>query len=72
MDSNNLAGMFHRKYATERWWNFPPHVITVLHYVVELESETPDCFTVISEHICFLLLVFSVFTLFSCRFRAVD
>ena len=31
-------------------------------------------FTVISEHrpICFLLLVFSVFTLFSCRFRAVD
>ena len=24
--------------------------------------------TVISGHICFLLLVFSVFTLFSCRF----
>ena len=32
----------------------------------------PGLFTVISEHICFLLLVFSVFTLFSCRFRAVD
>ena len=30
----------------------------------------PGLFTVISEHICFLL--FSVFTLFSCRFRAVD
>ena len=32
----------------------------------------PGLFTVISEHICFLLLVFSssVFTLFSCRFRA--
>ena len=29
-------------------------------------------FTVISGHICSLLLVFSVFTLFSCRFRAVD
>jgi len=30
-------------------------------------------FTVISEHICFLLLVFSsVFTLFNCRFRAID
>ena len=30
-------------------------------------------FTVISERICFLLLVFfPVFTLFSCRFRAVD
>ena len=32
----------------------------------------PGLFTVISEHICFLLLVFSVFTFFSCRFRAVD
>jgi len=32
----------------------------------------PGLFTVISWHICFLLLVFSVFTLFSCRFRAVD
>ena len=32
----------------------------------------PRLFTVISEHICFLLLVFSVLTLFSCRFRAVD
>ena len=33
----------------------------------------PGLFTVISGHICFLLLVFSpVFTLFSCRFRAVD
>jgi len=33
----------------------------------------PGLFTIISEHICFLLLVFlSVFTLFSCRFRAVD
>ena len=32
----------------------------------------PGLFTVISEHICFLLLVFSVFTLFSCRLRAVD
>ena len=32
----------------------------------------PGLFTVISEHICFLLLVFSVFTLFSCPFRAVD
>ena len=34
--------------------------------------DSPDCSSVISEHICFLLLVFSVFTLFSCRFRAVD
>ena len=33
----------------------------------------PRLFTVISEHICFLLLVFfPVFTLFSCRFHAVD
>ena len=32
----------------------------------------PGLFTVISGHICFLLLFFSVFTLFSCRFRAVD
>jgi len=32
----------------------------------------PRVFTVISEHICFLLLFFSVFTLFSCRFRAVE
>ena len=32
----------------------------------------PGLFTVISGHICFLLSVFSVFTLFSCRFRAVD
>ena len=33
----------------------------------------PGLFTVISGHICFLLFVFSsVFTLFSCRFRAVD
>jgi len=32
----------------------------------------PRLFTVISQHICFLLLVFSVFTLFSCWFRAVD
>jgi len=32
----------------------------------------PGLFTVISEHTCFLLLFFSVFTLFSCRFRAVD
>ena len=32
----------------------------------------PGLFTVISEHICFLILVFFVFTLFSCRFRAVD
>jgi len=33
----------------------------------------PGLFTVISEHICFLLLVFfPVFTLFSCRLRAVD
>jgi len=32
----------------------------------------PGLFTVISEHICFLLLVFSVFTLFSFPFRAVD
>ena len=30
----------------------------------------PRLLTVIAEHICFLLLVF--FTLFSCRFRAVD
>ena len=30
----------------------------------------PRLFTVISEHICFSF--FSVFTLFSCRFRAVD
>ena len=35
--------------------------------------DSPGLFTVISEHICFLLLVFfSVFTLFSCRYRAVD
>jgi len=33
----------------------------------------PRLFTVISEHNCFLLLVFfPVFTLFSCRFCAVD
>ena len=32
----------------------------------------PRLFVVISEHICFLLFSFSVFTLFSCRFRAVD
>jgi len=32
----------------------------------------PRLFTVISEHICFLLFSFSVFTLFNCRFRAVD
>ena len=32
----------------------------------------PRLLSVISEHICFLLSVFSVFTLFSCRFRAVD
>ena len=32
----------------------------------------PGLFTVLSGHICFLLLVFFVFTLFSCRFRAVD
>ena len=32
----------------------------------------PRLFTVISEHICFLLFSFSVFTLFSCRFDAVD
>jgi len=33
----------------------------------------PDClFTVTSEHIRLLLFSFSVFTLFSCRFRAVD
>ena len=32
----------------------------------------PGLFTVISGHICFLLLVFSVFTLFICRFHAVD
>ena len=32
----------------------------------------PGLFTAISEHICFLLLVFSVFALFSCRCRAVD
>ena len=32
----------------------------------------PRLFTVISEHICFLLFSFSVLTLFSCRFRAVD
>jgi len=32
----------------------------------------PGLFTVIFEHICFLLLVFLFFTLFSCRFRAVD
>ena len=31
----------------------------------------PQTVTVISEHICFLLFSFSVFTLFSCRFRAV-
>ena len=30
----------------------------------------PGLFSVISEHICFLLLVFSVFTRFGCRFRA--
>ena len=31
----------------------------------------PRLFTVISEHICFLLLVFLfLFALFSCRFRA--
>ena len=32
----------------------------------------PRLFTVISEHICFSTFIFSVFTLFSCRFRAVD
>jgi len=32
----------------------------------------PRLLTVISEHICSLLFSFSVFTLFSCRFRAVD
>ena len=32
----------------------------------------PGLFTVISEHICFSTFSFSVFTLFSCRFRAVD
>ena len=32
----------------------------------------PGLFTVISGHICFLLIVFSVFTLFSCQFHAVD
>jgi len=33
----------------------------------------PQTFTVTSEHIRFLLFsFFSVFTLFSCRFRAVD
>ena len=33
----------------------------------------PGLFTVTSEHICFRVLVFfPVFTLFSCRFRAVD
>ena len=32
----------------------------------------PRLFTVISEHVCFLLFSLSVFTLFSCRFCAVD
>ena len=32
----------------------------------------PQTCTVTSEHIRFYLLVFSVFTLFSCRFRAVQ
>ena len=32
----------------------------------------PRLFTFISEHICFMLFSFSVFTLYSCRFRAVD
>jgi len=32
----------------------------------------PGLFTVISEHICFLLLVFMFLHFFSCRFRAVD
>jgi len=32
----------------------------------------PRLFTFISEHICFMLFSLSVFTLYSCRFRAVD
>ena len=35
--------------------------------------DSPDFYTVTSEHIRFYFLVFSpVFTRFSCRFRAVD
>jgi len=37
-----------------------------------LQHGFPGLFTVISEHICSLLLVFLFFTLFSYRFRAVD
>ena len=32
----------------------------------------PQTFTLTSEHIRFYILVFFCFTLFSCRFRAVD
>ena len=39
-----------------------------LSYQIEAASGV----TVISEHICFLLFSFSVCTLFSCLFRAVD
>ena len=41
-------------------------------YATGTDYMIPKTFTVTSEHIRFYYLVFSVFTLFSCRFRAVD
>ena len=50
--------------------SFPPQ--RFLFLLQDALHGFPRLFTVISEHICFLLFSFSVLTLFSCRFRAVD
>jgi len=63
--------LFHSRLKTFLFCkSFPPQ--TFLFLLQDSLHGFPRLFTVISQHICFLLLVFSVFTLFSCWFRAVD
>jgi len=76
--STSIRGLHQKKVETSKVNNFL--VVSMKFVLVRLIqpnetflSHSPRLFTVISEHICFLLLIsFSVFTLFSCRFRAVD
>jgi len=71
VDVSITLSLFHSRLKTFLFRkSFPPQPFLFL--LQDSLHGFPGLFTVVSEHICFLLLVFLFLTLFSCRFRAVD
>jgi len=70
-----LLGLLYHAYIrqiTPRKFDLAPVLLSNFFFFFRTDYLIPQTFTVTSEHIRFYFLVFLCFTLFSCRFRAVD